>query len=250
MVWRRSGRAGDAPGVSPFGGEKNRRLYFSGLIVFKALRAGKFSSSIFAGARLGRGRVCRAQGACCKRRPHLASDSALKTDRFAGGDNFGESIVFNALRAVNFAADSLTVDRRVAPRTLGEGTPRRGNHSLPRAMLRPQNHLRSSCRRRSRPIVGACDWPAHAGFSRPDPWPRWGSHDGPSRLTEGSLRPAISGASALARAANRRAGRGRGALREGAGSDIGVTAGSGFGTKECLARKSLAQILINGNKIQ
>ena len=48
MGWKRSGRVGDAQGVSPFSDEPNCRLYFSGLIVFNELaEPGKFSSSIF-----------------------------------------------------------------------------------------------------------------------------------------------------------------------------------------------------------
>jgi hypothetical protein len=71
MAWKPFGRAGDAQGVSPFGDEPNRRLHFSGLIVFNVLRAGKFSSSIFAGAQAA------GVGECAGRSAHVASDGLV-----------------------------------------------------------------------------------------------------------------------------------------------------------------------------
>jgi hypothetical protein len=50
MGWRLFGRIGDSPGLSPLDDEPNRGQYFSELIVFNVLRAGKFSSSTFARA--------------------------------------------------------------------------------------------------------------------------------------------------------------------------------------------------------
>jgi hypothetical protein len=102
MGWRRFGRAGDAPGVSPSDGERNRRLHFSGLIVFNVLRAGKFSSSIFSGAGRGCGRARRTLAGLMVR---VGSDrrirrAILRCGPFnSGRDNFHGSIVFNALRA-------------------------------------------------------------------------------------------------------------------------------------------------------